>query len=108
MGQFALFTYVRPFLETVTRVNTSSLSLILLTTGFMGVVGTLVITPFLNKRVLSDVDTAIPLPYGLHCLGLILTGHGVWAATLLLGCGDACHCSANGVVDMDRTDAARE
>src|SRR4051812_8448402 len=30
MGQFALFTYVRPFLETVTRVDVSTLSLILL------------------------------------------------------------------------------
>ena len=28
MGQFALFTYVRPFLETVTKVNASILSLI--------------------------------------------------------------------------------
>ncbi|MCM3011370.1 MFS transporter, partial [Bacillus subtilis] len=28
MGQFALFTYVRPFLETVTRVDVSTLSLI--------------------------------------------------------------------------------
>ena len=30
MGQFALFTYLRPFLETVTRVDVSTLSLILL------------------------------------------------------------------------------
>ncbi len=30
MGQFALFTYLRPFLETVTRVDTASLSLLLL------------------------------------------------------------------------------
>src|SRR5882762_2767021 len=30
MGQFALFTYVRPFLETVTRVDASTLSLLLL------------------------------------------------------------------------------
>ncbi|EAY1578583.1 MFS transporter, partial [Salmonella enterica] len=29
MGQFTLFTYVRPFLESVTRVNSSGLSLIL-------------------------------------------------------------------------------
>lgn len=85
MGQFALFTYVRPFLETVTRVNTSSLSLILLTTGLMGVVGTLVITPFLNKRFYPTL-IAIPCLMASIAVGLILTGHGVWAATLLLGC----------------------
>jgi hypothetical protein len=33
MGQFALFTYLRPFLETVTRVDVSTLSLILLALG---------------------------------------------------------------------------
>ena len=33
MGQFALFTYVRPFLETVTRVNAATLSIVLLVIG---------------------------------------------------------------------------
>lgn len=33
MGQFTLFTYVRPFLETVTHVGVSALSLILLIIG---------------------------------------------------------------------------
>ncbi|WP_139803866.1 MFS transporter, partial [Cronobacter sakazakii] len=36
MGQFALFTYVRPFLETVTRVSVPTLSLILLGIGTAG------------------------------------------------------------------------
>jgi predicted MFS family arabinose efflux permease len=36
MGQFALFTYVRPFLETVTHVNVSTLSLILLVVAWAG------------------------------------------------------------------------
>ena len=43
MGQFALFTYLRPFLETVTRVNVSTLSLILLSIGIAGFIGTLII-----------------------------------------------------------------
>jgi len=30
MGQFALFTYLRPFLETVTKVDVTVLSLLLL------------------------------------------------------------------------------
>lgn len=36
MGQFALFTYVRPFLESVTRVNSLGLSSILLIIGVAG------------------------------------------------------------------------
>ena len=49
MGQFALFTYLRPFLETVTRVNVSTLSLILLALGVAGFVGTTVIGCFLRR-----------------------------------------------------------
>jgi predicted MFS family arabinose efflux permease len=37
MGQFALFTYLRPFLEGVTRVDISALSAILLLMGLGGV-----------------------------------------------------------------------
>ena len=36
MGQFALFTYLRPFLETVTKVDVSALSLMLLGIGVAG------------------------------------------------------------------------
>src|SRR5690606_2692600 len=43
MGQFALFTYVRPFLETVTKVDISTLSVILLFLGVTGLVGTTLI-----------------------------------------------------------------
>jgi predicted MFS family arabinose efflux permease len=39
-GQFALFTYLRPFLETVTRVDVATLSLIPLGLGVAGMVGT--------------------------------------------------------------------
>ena len=40
MGQFALFTYLRPFLETVARVDVSTLSVILLILGGAGLLGT--------------------------------------------------------------------
>ncbi|AEI79306.1 major facilitator superfamily MFS_1 [Cupriavidus necator N-1] len=43
MGQFALFTYVRPFLEGVTHVSMSALSLVLLTIGVAGFIGTTLI-----------------------------------------------------------------
>src|SRR5690606_31035748 len=47
MGQFVLFTYVRPFLETVTHVDVSTLSMILLIIGVGGLIGTLLISSVL-------------------------------------------------------------
>ena len=60
MGQFALFTYVRPFLETVTQVSPSGLSLILLTIGVAGFVGTLLVAMVLNAAFYPTL-IAIPL-----------------------------------------------
>ncbi|MBW4200986.1 MFS transporter [Enterobacter cloacae subsp. cloacae] len=84
MGQFALFTYVRPFLETVTHVSDSGLSLILLTIGVSGFVGTLVIAMALNASFYLTL-MAIPLLMATFAGGLILTGHIVWAVAALLG-----------------------
>ncbi|AXF59367.1 MFS transporter [Leclercia sp. W6] len=84
MGQFALFTYVRPFLETVTQVSASGLSLILLTIGIAGFVGTLIIAAFLNARFYQTL-MAIPLLMAIIAGVLILTGHSVWIVALLLG-----------------------
>ncbi len=49
MGHFSLFTYLRPFLERVTRVDVSTLSLFLLMMGGMGFLGTMLIGPFLKE-----------------------------------------------------------
>lgn len=84
MGQFALFTYVRPFLETVTRVNTSGLSLILLAIGAAGFVGTLIVSKFLEARFYPTLMT-IPMLMAAIAITLILTGHSVLVVTLLLG-----------------------
>lgn len=84
MGQFALFTYVRPFLETVTHVGASGLSLILLTIGIAGFVGTLTVTLFLNARFYLTL-MAIPLLMAAIAGMLMLTGHSVWIVALLLG-----------------------
>ena len=40
MGQFSLFTYVRPFLETIMAVHGATISLILLVIGAAGFIGT--------------------------------------------------------------------
>lgn len=84
MGQFALFTYVRPFLENVTHVSASGLSLILLTIGFAGFVGTLIIATFLNARFYQTL-MAIPLLMAAIAGMLVLTGHSLWIVALLLG-----------------------
>ncbi len=60
MGQFGLSTYLRPFLETVTKVDVTVLSLMLLAVGVAGLIGTSLIGPMLTSR-LSRVPTIIPL-----------------------------------------------
>lgn len=84
MGQFALFTYVRPFLESVTPVNTTGLSLILLTIGVAGFVGTLIISTFLNARFYPTL-MIIPGLMAAIAITLILTGQSIWIVALLLG-----------------------
>lgn len=60
MGQFALFTYLRPFLEQVTRVEITMLSLLLLIMGLAGAVGTWVVGRLLQHRLFS-ILAIIPL-----------------------------------------------
>lgn len=83
MGQFALFTYVRPFLETVTRVNASVLSLLLLAMGIAGFVGTLIVTAFLNARFYLTLIT-IPVLMAASAATLLLAGQTLWVVALLL------------------------
>jgi len=84
MGQFALFTYVRPFLETVTHVEVSTLSLILLVIGVAGFIGTAVIGTFL-KRGLYRTLIAIPLLMAFIALALIPLGAWVTGVAILFG-----------------------
>ncbi|KQV41749.1 MULTISPECIES: MFS transporter [unclassified Rhizobium] len=87
MGQFALFTYLRPFLETVTGVSVSTLSAILLLMGLAGVAGTWTIGRLLQTQLYSIV-IAIPLVMALLAGILILFGSVPWAvAVLLIGWG---------------------
>ena len=84
IGQFALFTYVRPFLETVPQVDISTLSLILFIIGVAGFVGTLVIGTFLKA---GFYQTLVAIPLIMACITgmLMLTGYNVGVVTLLLG-----------------------
>jgi predicted MFS family arabinose efflux permease len=84
MGQFALFTYLRPFLETVTGVDVSALSLILLLLGVTGLIGTFLIGSFLKNSVYG-VMIAIPLAMALIAVALIGLGDRLAATAALLG-----------------------
>ncbi|KUY88587.1 transcriptional regulator [Burkholderia territorii] len=83
MGQFALFTYVRPFLETTTNANASTLSLVLLTIGAAGFIGTVVIGWFLSRNLYLTL-VAIPLAMAAVAVALILFGEQTAAAIGLL------------------------
>ncbi|ELY5854481.1 MFS transporter [Cronobacter malonaticus] len=85
MGQFALFTYVRPFLETVTRVSVPTLSLILLGIGTAGFTGTLLISGALRS---GFYRTLIAIPFLMAAIAGALTvvGHSVSLVAVLL-CG---------------------
>lgn len=84
MGQFVLFTYLRPFLETVTGVDVSMLSMILLVIGVAGFIGTVLIGPIL-KTGLYRVLVCIALLMAAIALSLIVLGDGIVAAFVLLG-----------------------
>ncbi|WP_320151189.1 MFS transporter [uncultured Tolumonas sp.] len=83
MGQFALFTYLRPFLETVTNVNVSQLSVILLVLGLSGFIGTLYIGKLLRK-ILFPVLIIWPCILALTALGLILFGAHLYGSSMLI------------------------
>jgi predicted MFS family arabinose efflux permease len=84
MGQFSLFTYVRPFLETITQVDVSTLSLILLGIGVMGFIGTCVITIFLERRFYATL-IVIPILMAAIAATLIFFGTSTTVVAVLLG-----------------------
>lgn len=83
MGQFAVFTYLRPFLENITGVSVTTLSLMLLLLGLSGGVGTYLIGTLLHRRLYAYL-IAIPfLMAGLAAL-LIALGSSAPAVAILL------------------------
>lgn len=83
LGQFALFTYLRPFLETVTRVTPNMLTMMLLGIGISGFIGTYLISLLLKNRLYSLL---IPVPsiMGVIGIGLITLGASNVATGALL------------------------
>ncbi|KXV56143.1 transcriptional regulator [Acetobacter tropicalis] len=83
MGQFSLFTYVRPFLEIVAHVNVSTLSFILLLIGVSGLVGTLLIGGLLKNSV-YPVLIIIPFIMALLAVGLLCLGKSIVMSAVIL------------------------
>ncbi len=84
VGQFALFTYLRPFLEQVTHVSVSVLSALLLVIGVAGFIGTLVIGRVIETG-LNRTLVAIPAIMAAVAVALALFGGSTAAVALLLG-----------------------
>lgn len=84
MGQFMLFTYLRPFLETVTGVDVRLLSMMLLVLGLAGFAGTVLIGRFLPAQMFR-ILVAIPLLMTVIAIALIAFGASTAAVFVLLG-----------------------
>ncbi|RBJ82113.1 MFS transporter [Pseudomonas sp. MWU12-2534b] len=84
MGQFMLFTYLRPFLEVVTGVSVSTLSFMLLGLGVAGFIGTCVIERFMGNGLYRTL-TLIPLGMAVIALALVNFGASPLLTALLLG-----------------------
>ncbi|SAL55010.1 major facilitator transporter [Caballeronia turbans] len=83
MGQFSLFTYLRPFLETVTKVDVSILSFMLLVIGAAGLGGTVFVGSII-KRNLHGVLITIPLLMSGIAVALMFFGESVATTAVLL------------------------
>ncbi|AHC36201.1 MULTISPECIES: MFS transporter [unclassified Pseudomonas] len=84
MGQFMLFTYLRPFLEGVTRASVSTLSLMLLVLGLAGLAGTFLIERFLKNHLYATL-TVIPVLMALTAVALVAFGGSSLITAMLLG-----------------------
>ena len=84
MGQFALFTYLRPFLETITRVDAAMLSILLLILGLAGLIGTFVISLILHRHVYRYL-ILIPFIMATIAGGFVLGGEHLWFVAILMG-----------------------
>lgn len=83
MGQFSLFTYLRPFLEKVTLVDANQLSSLLLIMGVSGLIGTFMISHILHKHLYRYL-ILIPLTMAFLAGAFILFGHQVWIIAALM------------------------
>lgn len=84
MGQFTLFTYLRPYLESVSGFGVTSLSAVMLLMGLTGVAGTWVASRLL-PRWLYSLAIGMPLTMALLALVLVAASGSQTTVALLLG-----------------------
>jgi predicted MFS family arabinose efflux permease len=82
-GAFATFTYLRPFLESVTRVDVTQLSVLLLGLGTAGFIGTYAAGRLLTRR-LHALLWQLPAALAVVTVALLLTGRNVPAVASLM------------------------
>ncbi|QSR34567.1 MFS transporter [Marinobacterium iners] len=83
-GQFSLFTYIRPYLETATGVDSVTLSSILLLLGVAGFIGTTIINRFLQASLHLTL-CIMPAILAFIAIMLIEFGGNLTAVVVLLG-----------------------
>ncbi|WP_081668696.1 MFS transporter [Sphingomonas phyllosphaerae] len=83
-GHFALFTFLRPFLEHVTGLGVSMISLMLLVIGVSGFIGTVVIGRFLDDDRLYLMLAILPAIMAAVAVALTIFGGSTPAAFGLL------------------------
>ncbi|SEM53582.1 MFS transporter [Bradyrhizobium sp. OK095] len=82
LGQFSLFTYLRPFFETVTHVDVTTISGLLLVMGLAGLVGTSLIGFVIRERLYASL---VIMPSVMAVIAVALTAFGSsLAATVAL------------------------
>jgi predicted MFS family arabinose efflux permease len=84
MGQFSLFTYVRPYLENITQVNAETVSLILLVIGICGFIGTTCANRFIRAGLYGTL-IVIPFVMAIMAALLIAYGQSLWIVVVALG-----------------------
>ena len=80
-GAFAIFTYLRPFLETRTHATLSQLSLLLLGLGTAGFAGTAAAT-VLVKRHLYLTLQLLPVILAVVTAWMLATQHVLWSVSI--------------------------
>jgi len=83
VGQFSLFTYLRPFLEQVTHVSPAMLSIMLLILGVSGFIGTVLIGRVLNGGLFLTL-AVLPALMAATAVALTVVGTSVVAVGVLL------------------------
>ncbi|MEH2492484.1 MFS transporter [Bradyrhizobium sp. AZCC 2230] len=83
LGQFALFTYLRPFFETITRVDVTTISALLLVMGVAGLVGTSLIGMIVRQRLYTLL---VVMPFAMAAMAVAFTvfGSSLGATTALI------------------------